>query len=91
MVVKTDEFPLIKCLPREDFDGGLKFWCPFCRKWHRHGRGDGHRSAHCTASNSPFNAHGYFIELMSKKELKEIKKAIDETLDLENFEDCKSD
>jgi hypothetical protein len=89
MVVKTDEFPLIKCLPRLDFEGGMKFWCPFCKKWHNHGRGDGHRAAHCTASNSPFNEHGYVIKLMSKAELKEIKKAIDNTLEASNFENGK--
>ncbi len=81
MVVKKEEIPLIKCLPRTDFEGGMKFWCPWCKKWHLHGIGDGHRAEHCTVDNSPFKAHGYVIKLMSKAELKEIKKAIDRILD----------
>jgi hypothetical protein len=91
MTDKKEEFPLIKCLPRADFEGGMKFWCPWCKKMHLHGIGDGHRAAHCTASNSPFNESDYVIQLMSKAELKEIKKAIDRILDPENLEDSKSD
>jgi len=78
----TAKIPVIKCLPRPDFQGGMMFWCPFCRKYHRHGRGDGHRAAHCTNPDSPYNETGYIIRMMSKKELRDIRKAIDEYLEV---------
>jgi len=55
--------PIIKCEPRKDFEGGMEFYCPFCRDYHRHGRGEGHRGAHCTSEQSPFKATGYIITL----------------------------
>lgn len=39
---------------------GLKFWCPFCRNWHHHGEGLGHRVAHC-GKDTPFKETGYFL------------------------------
>lgn len=82
MTDKKNELPLIKCLPREDFEGGMKFWCPFCKTSHKHDRDDGHRAAHCTVeSNSPFKAHGYIIQMMTKAELKATRKAIDDYLE----------
>ena len=77
---------VIKCLPLHigfGFGDGMKFWCPFCNTWHLHGRGNGHRTAHCTVGRncgykgtSPYLEHGYFIKLMSKTELKQIRNEI---------------
>lgn len=37
-------------------------WCPYCRKWHYHGLGEGHRIAHCNSgSKSPFEKTGYIL------------------------------
>jgi|GEM_PF-2785383 len=71
------EIPVIKCLPRVLIYGyGMKFWCPYCKTWHLHGIGNGHRVEHCTAINSPFKEHGYFLKMMAKAELREIQKEI---------------
>ncbi len=40
-----------------------RFWCPFCRKYHTHGAGEGHRAAHCINLASPFVATGYLVRL----------------------------
>jgi hypothetical protein len=68
--------PVIKALPRLDFPGGMMFWCPFCKRWHYHGIGDGHRYAHCSV-DGPLREHGYILKMMNKAELREIRKAID--------------
>lgn len=77
--IPLKERPVVKCLPRRDFAGGLEFWCPFCKKWHIHGRGEGHRVAHCEPS-SPYYEHGYILKMMNRAELKEFRKSIDEYL-----------
>jgi hypothetical protein len=85
---QNPKLPVIKCLPRAIMNGykdGLKFWCPYCKTWHLHGRGNGHRAAHCCDKpsegkrrfDSPFYEHGYIIKMMSKVELKQIRKEID--------------
>ena len=75
--MKRSEYPLIKCLPRSDFIGGFKFWCPFCKRFHYHGRGEGHRVSHCkNDSKSPYYDSGYFIKRMSKKDLWDIIEGI---------------
>ena len=74
--------PVFKCLPRAiggGFKDGLKFWCPFCQKWHLHGRGPGHRTAHCIQGSALYQ-NGYIIKIMSKQELREIAKEITEYL-----------
>ena len=72
------DYPVIKCLPRCDVScvDMLRFWCPFCKRWHYHGRTDGHRVAHCVGQ-TPYKRSGYEIKMMSKKELRNIRKAID--------------
>lgn len=78
-MTKQPKMPVIKCLPRTDFPGGMMFWCPFCQTWHLHGGIDkvaSHRVAHCTVRESPFWEHGYFIKMLPKAELREIAKAI---------------
>jgi hypothetical protein len=42
-------------------NGQYIFWCPHCRAKHYHGAGDGHRTAHCTNSNSPYRKTGYYV------------------------------
>jgi hypothetical protein len=66
------EYPVVKCLPRPDFVGGLMFYCPFCKTLHAHGRGNGHRVSHCTNPESPLYEHGYIVKMMSKAELREV-------------------
>jgi len=61
-----DFIPILKAEPREDFEGGLKVWCPFCLVYHLHGIGEGHRAAHC-AILTPFREHGYYIALDPEK------------------------
>lgn len=43
-------------------EGMLSAWCPFCKKFHHHGIGEGHRIAHCSNEESPFNQTGYVIK-----------------------------
>ncbi len=44
---------------------GIAVWCPFCKLYHQHGVGDGHRAAHCdSGKGSPFNSSGYIIKLV---------------------------
>lgn len=52
--------PIIKAYP-EQGTGFLTFWCDYCKKEHLHGRGNGHRVAHCVSSSSPFEKEGYFL------------------------------
>ena len=70
---------VVKCLPREDFNGGMKFWCPFCKTWHLHGRGNGERVSHCVLNDSPLN-RSITIKMLTDAELKTIRKAITEYL-----------
>jgi hypothetical protein len=41
---ETDEIPV---LPAIDTGQHFKVWCRHCRRWHWHGREEGHRVAHC--------------------------------------------
>lgn len=41
----------------------LKFRCDYCRAWHVHGKGEGHRVAHCTDRTSPYMATGYVLRV----------------------------
>lgn len=43
-------------LYRESVDGRTEP-CPFCDQLHSHGKGDGHRSAHCTPVRKPRRKH----------------------------------
>ena len=36
-------------------------WCPYCRRYHIHGAGEGHRVAHCLDDASPFDGTGYYL------------------------------
>ena len=37
-------------------------WCKYCRDWHIHGAGEGHREAHCS-ERTPYSASGYNLAL----------------------------
>ena len=39
----------------------LVVWCFFCRAWHFHGMGNGHRVAHCHNPASPYDRWGYIL------------------------------
>jgi hypothetical protein len=41
--------------------GGLRVFCPACRRWHRHSARGGHRVAHCTSDASPYAVSGYVL------------------------------
>jgi hypothetical protein len=74
----TDKkIPVVKCFPISEEQ--VKLWCPFCETWHVHGftpdittRGKSHRVAHCPDPNSPFDDTGYYLRLMTQKEIKEV-------------------
>ena len=53
--------PELQALPREDFPEGWKVFCGYCRKFHLHGIGLGHKVAHCCNENSPYNKTGYVL------------------------------
>ena len=45
------------------------FYCPACKKMHRHGIEDGHRVAHCFSHgnpNSPFKDTGYILKIVKE-------------------------
>ena len=51
--------PTLTAQPHVDGERELwRIWCQHCDQWHYHGRGRGHRIAHCT-SVTPFSATGY--------------------------------
>jgi hypothetical protein len=58
--MKREEIPILPAL--EEPNGGVKVWCRFCRKWHRHGS-VGRKVAHCSDSVSPYMANGYMLVL----------------------------
>jgi len=64
----------------------FRFWCPWCRKFHRHGfpsaakynrhkKYSEHRVAHCF-NDSPFKESGYFLQPFTMKEKAEILEAL---------------
>ncbi len=71
----SSEIPVILCHERQNFPGGMEFFCPYCSRLHLHGRGDGHRVAHCddraikrwsnaeVQINSPYQKTGYKLVL----------------------------
>jgi hypothetical protein len=57
--------PTFKCFEKNN---EWRFYCPHCKKEHRHGIGLGHRIAHC--SKGPFKKTGYFLILNEEGETK---------------------
>ncbi|MCO4095751.1 hypothetical protein KFV08_07955 [Macrococcoides canis] len=62
------EFPVLLAFPDEH--NHLHVWCPYCVKFHHHGVGEGHRTAHCSNQKSPFIDTGYVLKLGSKEDYK---------------------
>lgn len=52
--------PILSATP--DPHGCLSVWCAYCKTRHYHGRGTGHRAAHCTNQQSPYLRTGYRLE-----------------------------
>lgn len=57
--------PIVSC-----YDNGRQyiFYCIYCGENHGHGRGDGHRWAHCSNINSPYKKTGYILRLETDEE-----------------------
>ena len=53
----SDNIPVINVVHTKN---GVKFFCPHCGKNHHHGKGEGHRVAHC-GKHSPYNKTGYIL------------------------------
>ena len=51
-------------LPAYDTGYQYHLWCQYCGVWHMHGRGNGHRVAHCYKPDSPYKQTGYILELV---------------------------
>lgn len=62
------EYPVLQAFERNQY-GHLSVWCPYCKIFHNHGAGEGHRIAHCN-SDSPFKETGYIIKKIVYKETK---------------------
>ena len=59
--VQNTKIPILKAEPRHEVY--LKVWCHYCKKYHLHGHGEGHRTAHCPDPDSPFYRTGYILKL----------------------------
>ena len=57
-----ERIPVLIGEPREDMVDGVKVYCKYCSKYHLHGKGLGHRVAHCINNKSPYNKTGYIIK-----------------------------
>ncbi|WP_224771486.1 hypothetical protein [Metabacillus idriensis] len=59
-------YPVLQAFER-DKDGMLSAWCPFCARFHHHGKEEGHKVAHCIDGNSPFEKTGYILKKVTYK------------------------
>lgn len=64
-----EEIPVVFGKLRSDFKGGIRFLCPYCKKYHLHGRGEGHRVEHCDRI-TPFSKKGYYLRLLPSERAK---------------------
>ncbi|RXJ15193.1 hypothetical protein ETJ91_22615 [Bacillus albus] len=55
--------PSVLAIERDE-KGNLSTWCQYCRKFHHHGIGEGHRDAHCIEEDSPYTRTGYVLKKM---------------------------
>jgi len=58
--------PIFECqLDPPDRDGfrAWSFYCPYCKRRHRHSPEPGHRVAHCHDDQSPYADTGYSLRL----------------------------
>lgn len=49
-----------------DEEGRLHCWCIHCGCYHHHGRGEGHRIAHCILDGSPFKRTSYYLRAVGR-------------------------
>jgi len=73
--IRKDGIPIVKAFK---IGKSVKFWCPFCNRWHIHGgepdrQWEGHRVAHCINEQSPYKETGYILKRYTQAELKAIK------------------
>lgn len=59
--IERVKIPVFFCKP--DGKIGMNFKCDFCKSYHYHGDGNGHRTAHCNKMDSPYRKNGYIIIL----------------------------
>jgi len=57
----VDDAPILEATPTKD--GGLKAWCEYCRRFHHHSDGEGHRVCHCSNPKSPYHKMGYILKI----------------------------
>lgn len=62
--MKAEDIPVVDAVFQVD-GVCLKMWCQYCKQWHFHGKGEGHRRAHCI-KDTPYKKTGYILRL--KKE-----------------------
>ena len=53
--------PVLDAYDRQD-GCGLAIWCIYCKRYHFHGHGEGHRVAHCFKEDSPYQRSGYTLK-----------------------------
>jgi hypothetical protein len=63
--MQKNETPIVEAVERTD-GTGLKMYCEYCKAWHLHGHGEGHRVAHCT-KDTPYKKTGYILKLKRKE------------------------
>lgn len=57
---KAKAIPVLLAEPNPKYPEQWRAWCPHCRRYHFHGAGEGHRTAHCT-SEPPGFPDGYYL------------------------------
>lgn len=60
IVVKKNEIPIVYA---DEKQTQLSFKCKYCKEVHNHSKYEGHRVAHCTNKNSPYNDTGYILKI----------------------------
>jgi len=84
---KIKDKKVLKGFYRNQYDKRIAVYCPTCKKWHQHGRGEGARVTHCTPRKlNPYNgkieiisnydSNEYIIKVFTKTELKPYKEHI---------------
>lgn len=70
MKLHSDGIPIIEVILHKSTQ--VKFYCPYCRSWHYHGKVFdengflGHRVAHCYNEGSPYLKSGYYLKLKER-------------------------
>lgn len=54
--------PILRAI--RDMDGHLRVWCKYCKRWHHHGKHEGHLHAHCFKQDSAYKATGYVLRVV---------------------------